>query len=393
LLLNQDRTAHILLRSSWQTCNIGDVGHTPGVIRLLREHLPAATVTLWPTDVGQGVREMLQRRFVGLNVVETSEEIEGALRSHDLLVHGSASGMPGVKEVERWREQTGKPYGFFGISLFETGPRTVDLLNGAAFVFLRDSVSLHSARRAGVRCPVLEFGPDGAFAADVRDAASADRFLRDNHLEPGRFLCCIPRWRYTPYWEIRRRSVNEDHARRNAAMKEHDHRPLRDAIIEVVQRTNTKVLICPEDETQIRLGKEMIFDRLPDDVRRHVIWRDHFWRTDEAISVYRRSLGVCGLEMHSPIMSIGNGIPALVCRFAEQTSKGFMWRDLGLEDWLFDMDDEDQLRRLTPTVMSLIDDPQAARDRTAGVVKRVELRHREMVQIIADATEGALTKS
>jgi hypothetical protein len=31
-----------------------------------------------------------------------------------------------------------------------------------------------------------------------------------------------------------------------------------------------------------------------------------------------------GLEMHSPIMAIGNGIPAIVGRFAEQTSKGFM---------------------------------------------------------------------
>ena len=27
-------------------------------------------------------------------------------------------------------------------------------------------------------------------------------------------------------------------------------------------------------------------------------------------------------------------VPAIVGRFAEQTSKGFMWRDIGLGEWL-----------------------------------------------------------
>jgi len=31
-------------------------------------------------------------------------------------------------------------------------------------------------------------------------------------------------------------------------------------------------------------------------------------------------------------MCIGNGIPAVVCRFKEQTTKGFMWEDIGLGD-------------------------------------------------------------
>lgn len=31
---------HILLRSSWQTVNVGDIAHTPGLLRLLENHLP-----------------------------------------------------------------------------------------------------------------------------------------------------------------------------------------------------------------------------------------------------------------------------------------------------------------------------------------------------------------
>jgi len=37
----------ILLRSSWQKINIGDIGHTPGVLRLIEQHLPGAEVIVW----------------------------------------------------------------------------------------------------------------------------------------------------------------------------------------------------------------------------------------------------------------------------------------------------------------------------------------------------------
>lgn len=46
----------ILLRLAWQTVNIGDAAHTPGV---LKKHLPGVAVRLWPSNVGGGVAEML----------------------------------------------------------------------------------------------------------------------------------------------------------------------------------------------------------------------------------------------------------------------------------------------------------------------------------------------
>jgi hypothetical protein len=118
-------------------------------------------------------------------------------------------------------------------------------------------------------------------------------------------------------------------------MAEHDHAPLRDAITAVARETGLKVLVCPEDQSQMGVGAGSWTSCRPT-VRERVVWRDEFWLTDEALSTYVRSAGLFGLEMHSPIMCIGNGVPAIVCRFAEQTSKGFMWRDIGLGDWLFD---------------------------------------------------------
>ena len=48
-----------------------------------------------------------------------------------------------------------------------------------------------------------------------------------------------------------------------------------------------------------------------DCVKKKVVWRDRYWLTDEALSTYVRGAGLFGNEMHSPIMCIGNGVPAL----------------------------------------------------------------------------------
>jgi hypothetical protein len=69
--------------------------------------------------------------------------------------------------------------------------------------------------------------------------------------------------------------------------------------------------------------------------------------------------------MHSPIMCIGNGIPAIVCRWAEQTSKGLMWRDIGLGDWLFDLDKDDELARVADAVLAMAKDPAASKAKAA----------------------------
>ena len=81
------------------------------------------------------------------------------------------------------------------------------------------------------------------------------------------------------------------------------------------------------------------------------------------MSIYRKSAGMVSLEMHSPIMCIAQGIPAIVCRWAEQSSKGIMWRDINLGDWLFDFDHEDEVQRMPAAALALARDPAAAKAR------------------------------
>lgn len=395
-----DRPKHVLLRSSWQTVNIGDIAHTPGVLHILEQHLPEVTVTLWPSRIDNGVEELLKARFPGLRIARrNSEELKSAFEECDILLHGSGPSLVAERDVIQWHEETGKPFGVYGITLplkksssttvtaADAMTQTIEILSEAEFVFFRDSHSLAFAKEQGCTAPVMEFGPDGAFACDLQEEEKAEAFLAANGLEEGKFLCCIPRLRYTPYWTIKDQPIDEVKHARNEEMKFHDHDPHIEAIKRVVAETDLKILLCPEDRTQMTVGKEVIYDRLPDEVKDRVVWRPDYWLTGEALSVYRRSAGLFGNEMHSPIMCIGQGIPAIVCRWAEQTSKGFMWEDIGLGDWLHDFDDEADVRRLPETVMKVVRDLPAAREKAALGRAFVEKRQRETAGMILRVIE------
>ncbi len=389
------RKPRIVLRSSWQTVNIGDIGHTPGVLAILEKHLPEAEVLLWPMNVGDGVKEMLQRRFPNLVITTDKEQVYAC----DFLLHGSGPYLTAHRDVAAWKKDTGKPYGVCGITMAAAGDPglkimrnngldeyTKDLLDTASFVFLRDGKSLQVVKEAGVRSPVIEFGPDGAFGCDLRNDEAAHAFLKRHELEEGKFLCTIPNLRNAPYWRIKKGyAFDEAKHIRNEEMKDHDHAPLREAIIAVTRETDNKVLICPEDSTQMEEGRALLYDPLPNDVKKRVVWRENFWLTDEALSIYTRSAGHFGNEMHSPIMCIGNGIPAIVCRFVEQTTKGFMWQDIGLGDWLFDLDNTADRLRLPETVLALASDPAAAKAKAAKAQAFVRQRQKETVDVLRAA--------
>jgi polysaccharide pyruvyl transferase WcaK-like protein len=391
------RAPRVLLRSSWQVVNIGDIAHTPGVLALIGAHIPDAEVRLWASpDLSEEVAAMEHRRFPGLRIVKgvigsdgtaSTPELSESVEWCDFLLHGSGPSFVAYKDVSAFAARTGKPFGVYGITFGGAGEAECNLLTRARFVFFRDSVSLERARASGVRCPVMQFAPDGAFACDLRNDAASTAFLRANGLAEGRFLCCIPRFRYTPYWKVRGTAMTPEDDRkhaRNEEMKEHDHAPIRAAIAAAVRDAGLKVLICPEDVTQMAVGREMLLEKLPADVRRGVVWREKFWLTDEALSTYVRSAGLFGLEMHSPIMSVGNGVPAIVCRFAEQTSKGFMWRDIGLGEWLFDLDREEDVARIVPAVLDLVRDAGRARRRVSEAIGIVRRRQAETMALLAD---------
>jgi hypothetical protein len=335
------RPLRILLRSSWQTVNIGDIAHTPGMLALLEQHRPGAEVTLWPSSVSNGVEGILQARFPRLKIAKTQADKDAALAECDFFLHGSGPMLVGQKEV-RLAKAAGKPYGIGGITLTDAEIRDQrDVLEGARFLFLRDTDSLRAVQAAGIKRPkTIGFAPDATFAIDLRDEAAADKVLVEHRLDRGKFLCAIPRLRWTPYWEIHPESTppNPERIKVNQEFAEKDHAKLREAITAWVRKTRMRVLLCPEMTYAVPLLRSLIFDKLPGDVKLHVSSLDRYWLTAEACSVYARAAALVSLEQHSPIMGIAAGVPSVLVRQPTDTRKGRMWYDLGMTDWVFEID-------------------------------------------------------
>jgi hypothetical protein len=163
--------------------------------------------------------------------------------------------------VEAWcLNHPDKPYGTFGIILDRTrhgypdweddslsGLRTRmhalpstainakerEFFHGLSFAFFRDTMSLEYVRREFPSLLHSAFGPNATFACDLRDDARADAYLAAHALEPKKFICVIPRLRWTPYYKTHRYPPSADDLIKeaiNARTQSADHADFRKAV-------------------------------------------------------------------------------------------------------------------------------------------------------------------
>jgi polysaccharide pyruvyl transferase WcaK-like protein len=342
----------IILRSGWQTVNIGDIAHTPGVLRVLQRNLPEARVVLWSMSLDRGVDQMLMRAFPSLRILRDSPgpAVWSAFDEADFFLHGSGPSVVAAGHLDLWRKRTKKPYGIFGVtitSIPEAASPGMDgplksLLDGARFVYTRETASLRNVEAAGVRAGARAFVPDGAFSFDLRDENRASTFLAGSGLQHGKFIAVIPRLRMTPYHKIRKVDWNEAEIQRRTAINEKhaepDHAKLREAIVAYVRQTGGKALLCPEMTYELDILGPLLYEPLPADVKKNVVKRTEYWLPDEAASTYRRAACVLSSECHSPIIAAGQGTPCIYVHQPEDGIKGQMWNDVGLGDWYLDVE-------------------------------------------------------
>jgi Polysaccharide pyruvyl transferase len=426
--LHSAEPPHILIREALQFENIGDSGRVPGTIRLLYEHLPEATVTLWPWQLHEAERKMLMRAFPKLHIAEgevddsgksSSPALAEAWRTADIFITPARH----AKTFQAWAK-TGRPYGFFGSHFDPISGRTTlrdggtleelrdaarklpadhldghyksrEVYDGASFIFARDSYSLQYLRGQKLRTPIIEFGLDGTFGIAVRDEKRAQSWLQRIGVEEGKFICVLPRLRYTPYYRVKNLPRDKGDYEIDAINAEHasrDHASLRELITLWVRETKLKVILCPEMTYEIAVAKVHLFDPLPADVKPNVIWRDTFWLADEAASVYARAVAVVSAECHSPIIALSQGTPAFYVRNPADTVKAQMFRDLGLTDWVFESN-QTTGQQLWEKLKPLHDDRAAGRAKVDTAMQQAASIQKRMVQVIADAVAKHRSKA
>lgn len=385
------RRPRILLRSSWQAVNIGDIGHTFGIMELFKKYMPTAEVILWPVSRDAEVDALMQKVNPGLTVVSgnaASPAIQKIFRECDVMVHGSGPYVAAHKDVRAWWEHTGKPFGIYGVSFDEVDAALQSLLNNAAFIFCRDSASLHYLRSLRLKCPVQELGLDATFAINLHNPAKAIAFLEKTGLKKGEFICVIPRLRYTPYWQMRNTSPSQEDLRRytiSLQHKETDAAKLRDVIIRWVKETGLKVLVCAEVTYQVEFSKEVLVTPLPEEIKKNIVWRDTFWTPDEAGDIYACARAMVSYEMHSPIIAFTENVPAIYLKQPTDTRKGQMWRDIGLADWIFDID-ETPASQISNTVMDIHHDYDGAMKRIHKAKQFVTKLQETTMQTVKNTT-------
>lgn len=386
----------ILLISSWNLYNIGDVAITPGFLQLVRTHFPEARVTLLAASYPKEISAFLAPKFPGLEVLPMefragkplTPAMEKAFRGADLLVLNSGMTMSYGYYGLEWDRYIGRPlaflkarelgvpYGVYGHSFDKVEPQADilyrDIFRTASFVYTRDSESLKVLKSIGVACPEMAFGPDSTFGFNWRNRERGEAFLKAHRLEPGKFLAFIPRLDVNRFRNDGRERVHAEQTR--------------EIVVRWVRATGLPVALVPEVQRQIEPARKMVFDLLPQDIRASVRFQPDFWMPDEAQYVYGKALALASSEMHSIILGLAAGTPSVHFYFRQAGLKQWMMRDIGVPEWLLDQD-EVPPEQIAARLVAISRDPAEARRKAAAAMAYVAQRQTATMAVLRGAAE------
>jgi polysaccharide pyruvyl transferase WcaK-like protein len=377
----------IVLRSSWQTVNIGDISHSPGMMEILTKNLPDVQITLWPYHVENGVEEMLNKYYPQVKIVKGerySPQIDQLFAESDFFLHGSGP-MVAVDDIIYWRSKTNKPYGFGGITIESVSSQLREILDGAQFFFARDSITEKLIKSSNIQCPLIEFGPDAAFAMVKSNDETNKTFMTEHALEPGKFLCVVSRIRYTPYHlikpEIKLEGLTLERYKCSLQHQDTDLAPLIGLIKKYIAYTGEKVVLCPEMSYEMELNYKEIYSKLTPAEQQKTICMKNYWLPDQAVALYKKSRCLVSMEMHSPILSLAQLIPSFYLQLPTDTCKGEMWHDIGLSEWIHKVP-EKSADDIWPYLKAVIDNPAESKAKAAKAMTLVNERQRQIATAI-----------
>lgn len=389
----------ILVPFSWSFKNIGDIGITPGILHLTETYLPGAHVTILGNSSIDKYEEYLSSRFPNVDLVKAAyrnenspediKKCQQALDDADLVMYNSGTTLSYGRWGFSWQRtmplamplflarDAGKPYGIYcqSFEMFSPPSDTLfrPLLNNAKFLFTRDTNSLAYLKSLGIQAPNMEFGPDATFGFNLDDRAGGDAIMKQYQLEDRKFITLTIRSPKQGFISAKR---GRDHAAK-----------MRQMISDFVEKTGERVLICVEVSLDIEETKASIYDPLPEKIKKNVAFKDTFWTPDEAFSVYKRAKCVVSMEMHSVILALAAGTPSIHPPFVEAGRKAQMVADIGLGEWLFDVDKDSQAD-MSQALLTIHQDLPAALKKVEKALVFVHQRQQETMAIVGKTLPG-----
>ena len=125
----------------------------------------------------------------------------------------------------------------------------------------------------------------------------------------------------------------------------------------------------------------MLYDQLDDSIKAKVVCRETFWSADEAMSVYARAHTMFGMEPHSLIMGLALGVPVVHARPLKHGRKGWMFRDIGVPEWLFEID-QAPASDITGAVLAIYKEYKTAKAKAQKAMDVVRNRQKETMLVV-----------
>jgi polysaccharide pyruvyl transferase WcaK-like protein len=262
----------------------------------------------------------------------------------------------------------GIPYGVGGQS-FEALDWPSDLVfrplfKDARFVYCRDPDSIEYLAQRDLLGKRSGYRPDSTFFFQGFDEAWFAQFKRTHSLQDKKYIGLTIRSARSQAGPLANTITQE---------REDEHMVrIRAFVSDWVQRTGVPVVLFPEVRTEIPRLRDNILRQLAPDVQKKCVHVAEFWTTEQAYSLFRQAEFIVSMEMHSVIMALNIGTPVLMPQFAENGRKVWMLEELGLRDWIFDVDEPADGPKLLAAALKIHENPAAAQARVHRQLPRLK---------------------
>ena len=261
------------------------------------------------------------------------------------------------------------PYGI-GSQSFDLIEWPVDLIydrlfRDAEFVYCRDTDSLNYLKQKKFSFKALDFRPDTTVYFEGGDEPWKEEFFRKNGLKKEKFMTVVLRISAPKpkYHDPTGGAVTPERCRHQMAQ-------MKFLIENYIAQTGQKILIAHETRDTLADAKVHLYDILTPEARKNTVYLEEFWTPEQALSVYRESSLLVSVEMHSVILAVGNAVPFIHAPYAECGRKRQMVRDMGLGEYLVDLDDAEAGAGMLGTALKIL------RERPALCAKLRETRNK-----------------
>jgi len=114
---------------------------------------------------------------------------------------------------------------------------------------------------------------------------------------------------------------------------------------------------------------------------------EYFWNADEAASVFARAHTVVCHEPHSPIIALANGTPILHTYSEFHSPKCWMFKDIGLPEWLLGFDSS-PAANMAETLFDIEGDYPGALAKVKKAMAFVHQRQAETMVVVKKVLAG-----